>query len=75
MSARPASRPARTLHFEVHRNGVPVNPLGATFANRAQLSGADLASFRNRLHGLLATPTGATRTAARPGAGPTRNAR
>jgi murein DD-endopeptidase MepM/ murein hydrolase activator NlpD len=47
------------LHFEVHRNGVAVNPLGATFASRAQISGADLAAFRDRLRSLLGTPVGA----------------
>jgi murein DD-endopeptidase MepM/ murein hydrolase activator NlpD len=47
------------LHFEVHRNGIAVNPLGQTFASRAQISGADLAAFRDRLHGLLGTPVGA----------------
>ena len=47
------------LHFEVHRNGVAVNPLGQTFASRAQISGADLAAFRDRLRGLLGTPVGA----------------
>ena len=47
------------LHFEVHRNGAAVNPLGATFASRAQISGADLTAFRNRLRGLLGTPVGA----------------
>jgi murein DD-endopeptidase MepM/ murein hydrolase activator NlpD len=47
------------LHFEVHRNGVAVNPLGATFASRAQISGADLAAFRDRLRALLGTPVGA----------------
>ena len=47
------------LHFEVHRNGVAVNPLGQAFSSRAQLSGEDLAGFRARLHDLLGTPVGA----------------
>ena len=65
------------LHFEVDRNGAPVNPLGATFASRAQLSGPALAAFRNRLRGLLGTPVGAVRSAqaASPGAGASRTSR
>jgi murein DD-endopeptidase MepM/ murein hydrolase activator NlpD len=47
------------LHFEVHRNGVAVNPLGATFASRAQIAGAALAAFRERLRSLLGAPVGA----------------
>jgi murein DD-endopeptidase MepM/ murein hydrolase activator NlpD len=65
------------LHFEVHRNGVAVNPLGQTFASRAQISGADLAAFRDRLHGLLGTPVGANQREGQAGvrAGTNRNAR
>jgi murein DD-endopeptidase MepM/ murein hydrolase activator NlpD len=65
------------LHFEVHRNGAAVNPLGATFANRAQLSPDELASFRNRLRGLLGTPVGAAQRAqqASTGASASRTAR
>lgn len=38
------------LHFELHRNGQPVNPLSvAKTALRAKLSGADLAKFRARV--------------------------
>ena len=65
------------LHFEVHRNGIAVNPLGQAFASRAQIAGADLAAFRARLRNLLGTPIGANQreeqTAVR--AGTNRNAR
>lgn len=50
------------LHYEVYRNGGPVNPRSVRFTSRAQLSGGDLASFRSRLRNLLATPVGAART-------------
>ncbi len=49
------------LHYEVYRNGAHVNPRSVRFTTRAQLSGGDLASFRSRLRGLLATPVGAAR--------------
>jgi murein DD-endopeptidase MepM/ murein hydrolase activator NlpD len=65
------------LHFEVHRNGVAVNPLGVTFASRAELSGADLVSFRARLRSLLGTPAGTAQRTSAGGAGgsTSRNAR
>ena len=47
------------LHFETYRNGVAINPRSVRFVGRAQLSGGDLAAFRNRLRGLLGTPVGA----------------
>jgi murein DD-endopeptidase MepM/ murein hydrolase activator NlpD len=46
------------LHYELYRNGQHVNPRSVRFVTRAQLSGADLASFRSRLRSLLATPAG-----------------
>jgi murein DD-endopeptidase MepM/ murein hydrolase activator NlpD len=46
------------LHYELYRNGQHVNPRSVRFVTRAQLSGAELASFRSRLRSLLATPAG-----------------
>ncbi len=46
------------LHYEVYRDGVPVNPLGVRFASRAQLEGAELEAFRNRLRALLSVGVG-----------------
>lgn len=56
------------LHYEMFRGGARVNPLTTQFATRAQLSGADLAGFRNRLHSLLATPLASQRADATAGA-------
>ncbi len=44
------------LHFEVYRDGKPVDPRGVTFASTSLLSGKELDAFRARLSGLLATP-------------------
>lgn len=45
------------LHYEVHRNGTPVNPLGVKFASRSLLEGPKLESFRARLAQLMAIGT------------------
>lgn len=37
------------LHYELYRNGVTVNPLSVKFTTTAQLAGAELAAFRNKL--------------------------
>jgi hypothetical protein len=47
------------LHYELYRNGVPVNPASVKFTMRAQLSGSELASFRDRLRRLLSVQAGA----------------
>ena len=47
------------LHYELYRNGVPVNPGSVKFTQRAQLSGSDLAAFRAKLRSLLSVPVGA----------------
>lgn len=52
------------LHYELYRNGVPVNPASVKFTMRAQLSGPELASFRERLRNLLSVPAGAQQQAA-----------
>lgn len=51
------------LHYELYKNGVPVNPTSVKFVTRAQLDGDDLAAFRSRLKSLLAVKPGAARMA------------
>ncbi|HEX8571830.1 MAG TPA: peptidoglycan DD-metalloendopeptidase family protein [Allosphingosinicella sp.] len=51
------------LHYELYRNGVPINPTSVKFVTRAQLDGASLAAFRSRLKSLLAVRPGAARMA------------
>ena len=46
------------LHYEVYRDGTPVNPLGVRFATRAQLEGGELEAFRNRLRAMLSIGVG-----------------
>jgi murein DD-endopeptidase MepM/ murein hydrolase activator NlpD len=48
------------LHYELYRNGAPINPASVRFVMRAQLSGGELAAFRAKLRGLLALPAGAS---------------
>ncbi|WP_374541082.1 M23 family metallopeptidase [Sphingorhabdus sp.] len=47
------------LHYELYRNGRPINPLSITFTQRAQLSGGDLSRFKNELARLKAVKPGA----------------
>jgi murein DD-endopeptidase MepM/ murein hydrolase activator NlpD len=54
------------LHYELYRNGVPVNPASVRFVMRSQLADGDLAAFRQRLRNLLSLPIGATRMAEAP---------
>ncbi|WP_166042270.1 M23 family metallopeptidase [Sphingosinicella sp. YJ22] len=53
------------LHYELHRNGRPIDPASFRFTTRAALSGGELASFRARMQSLLATPVGAAPAADR----------
>jgi murein DD-endopeptidase MepM/ murein hydrolase activator NlpD len=48
------------LHYELYRNGAPINPASVRFVVRAQLSGGELASFRSKLRSLLSVPVGAS---------------
>ncbi|WP_237452075.1 M23 family metallopeptidase [Qipengyuania algicida] len=47
------------LHYEVYRNGRPVNPETIKFVTRAQLAGADLKQFRTELAQLKRVEPGA----------------
>jgi len=44
------------LHYEVYYNGGSINPASARFVQQAQLAGADLVGFRNKLRGLIKVP-------------------
>ena len=45
------------LHFEVYRNGTPVNPTGVSFASQSLLSGAELDAFRERFRRIVSVGT------------------
>jgi murein DD-endopeptidase MepM/ murein hydrolase activator NlpD len=47
------------LHYELHRDGIPINPASVKFPMRSQLSGPELAAFRQQLSSLLAIRPGA----------------
>lgn len=47
------------LHYELYRDGRPINPLSITFTQRAQLSGGDLSRFKGELAKLKAVKPGA----------------
>jgi len=47
------------LHYELYRDGRPINPLSITFTQRAQLSGGDLSRFKGELARLKAVKPGA----------------
>jgi murein DD-endopeptidase MepM/ murein hydrolase activator NlpD len=64
------------LHFEVYRNGAPVNPRSVAFESRSLLSGQELAIFRARLNAMLNIPVAGQLTATAPAtAGPQRLSR
>jgi len=48
------------LHYEMYRNGVPVNPGSVRFVNTAQLAGNELAAFKARLGALQSLKPGAS---------------
>ena len=47
------------LHFEMYRNGQAVDPASVRYVNRAQLTGAELAAFRDQLVRLQMVEPGA----------------
>lgn len=46
------------LHYELYRNGVPINPMSVRFVTRSLLEGAELEAFRARLAQMLGVKTG-----------------
>jgi len=51
------------LHYEMYRAGQVIDPRSVRFASRSLLEGQELAAFRARLQGLLATPLGTAQPA------------
>lgn len=49
------------LHYELWRNGVPVNPTSVSFTTTSQLSGQDLRDFRSHVSQLMSAPVGGSR--------------
>jgi murein DD-endopeptidase MepM/ murein hydrolase activator NlpD len=49
------------LHYEVYRDGAPINPLSLKFSQTSQLAGAALAAFRARLASYKNLPVGMAR--------------
>ncbi len=54
------------LHYEMYRNGRAVDPASVKYVTRAQLSGADLQRFKERLAGLKTVEPGAALTQLEP---------
>ena len=50
------------LHYELYRNGRPINPMSVKFTQRAQLSGSDLTRFKGNLQRLKSVKPGAALT-------------
>ena len=54
------------LHYEVYRNGTPVNPLTVAFTITQQVDARELAAFRARLAQLKAVTPGAAMSSLAP---------
>lgn len=50
------------VHYEMFRNGHPINPASVKFTSQAQLSGSDLTQFRAKLNRLKSVKVGAALT-------------
>lgn len=48
------------LHYELWKNGTPVNPTSVSFTRTDQLSGGDLRAFRSLVSRLMAVPVAGT---------------
>ncbi|WP_249276553.1 M23 family metallopeptidase [Sphingomonas baiyangensis] len=51
------------LHYELWRNGAPINPTSVSFSTVDRLTGGDLSQFRSLVSRLMAVPVGAARKA------------